>query len=172
MSKKEKDEEIDEVDDIVDEEIQSVYPEFVSEGEEIKEEEVGAEPIEESVEVEEAIGGELEEEFEEDLEFAIEEEVEGPTYKFVDLEISRGDGANNYQVIVNGQSHGFLNLFIKHLLSLDSVRLAAYKKSDIAQPKIFIRLNEGHKIKEALRGGINSLQSEIDETKKEFNKLV
>ena len=170
--KKEEDEEIDEVEDIVDEEIQSVYPKFVSEEEEVEEEELEAEPIEEPVEVEEGVGGEFEEEFEEDLEFAIEEEVEGPTYKFVDLEITHGDRPNNYNVIVEGQSHGFLNLFIKHLLNLDSVKLAAYKKTDIEQPRLFVRLNEGYKIKEALRAGIASLQSEIDEAKEEFSKLV
>jgi len=177
MSKKEKDEEIDkeeEIEDIVDEEIQSVYPKFVSEEEEAEveeevEEEVGTE---EAFEIEEGLEEGLEEEFEEELEFTIEEEVEGPTYKFVDLEIHRGDGANNYNIIVKGQSHGFLNLFIKHLLDLESVKLAAYKKTDIEEPRLFLRLNAGYKIKEALRAGINSLMSEIDEAKKEFKSLV
>ncbi|TFF98151.1 MAG: hypothetical protein EU541_07220 [Promethearchaeota archaeon] len=174
MSNKKKDEEIDDVDDvddvddIVDEDIQSVYPKFVSEEEEdVEIEELEAEPIEEPVEVEEG----LEEDLEEDFEFAIEEELEGPTYKFVDLEISH-KGANNYNITVKGQSHGFLNLFTKHLLNLDSVKLAAYKKTDIEEPKLFIRLNEGHKIKEALRAGINSLQEEINEAKKAFSSLM
>ncbi len=173
MSKKDKDEDIEGIDDLVDEEIQSVYPKFVSEEGEVDEvEEIETEPIPEPLEGEEGVEEVLEEEFEEDLEFALEEEIEIPQYKYVDLEIAHGRGANNYEVIVKGQSHGFLNLFIKHLLNSESVKLAAYKKNNIEQPRLFIRINEGYKIKEALREGINAINSEISKVEKEFISLL
>ncbi|TXT63819.1 MAG: DNA-directed RNA polymerase subunit L [Promethearchaeota archaeon] len=50
--------------------------------------------------------------------------------------------------------------------------LAAYKKTDIEAPKIFIKLKDGHKIKNTLRDGLESLREEVLSAQKTFKKLI
>jgi DNA-directed RNA polymerase subunit L len=101
-----------------------------------------------------------------------DEEEEGPGYKYLDLQIQKGKGINHYEIFIEGQSHGFLNVLVKHLLNLEGVDLAAYKKTDIEAPKIFIKLKDGHKIKNTLRDGLESLREEVLSAQKTFKKLI
>jgi DNA-directed RNA polymerase subunit L len=163
MAKKKNDESIDEIDELMDEDIQSVYPEI----EEGKEKEKVEEEEEEFGEIPEA-----EEELGEELDFVMEEEEEVPQYKYLDIEIHHAEGKNNFEVIIKNQSHGFLNILVNHLLSLDSVEVAAYKKTNIELPRIFIKLKEGYKIKEILREAIDSLRNEVLDVQKLFKNLI
>ena len=163
MAKKKKEdsdeEEFEEIEEFESQEIESVYPKFETKGEV-------------SAEVSDEILTEEDEELQEDLDFVMEEEEEGPRYKYLDLQIKRGSGKNNYEIFIDGQSHGFLNVFVKHLLNLEAVDLAAYKKTDIEAPKIFLKLKEGYKIKKTLRDGIDSLRDEVVSVQKGFKGLM
>jgi len=159
MAKKKSEESIDEIDELMDEDIQSVYPEIEEEKEKLEEEEIGEFP-------------EAEEELGEDLDFVIEEEEEVPQYKYLDIEIHHAEGKNNFEVIIKNQSHGFLNILLNHLLNLESVELAAYKKTNIELPRIFIKLKEGYNIKEILREAIDSLRNEVVDVQKLFKNLI
>ncbi|TXT64558.1 MAG: DNA-directed RNA polymerase subunit L [Promethearchaeota archaeon] len=162
MAKKKDDDLIDEYNDAMDEDIQSVYPEI----EETKE----PKKVEEEEEFEELI--EEEDDLEDHLDFVMEDEAEGPQYKYLDIEIHQPESINNFEVVIKNQSHGFLNIFVNHLLALEGVILAAYKKTNIEEPRIFIKLKDGYKIKEILREGIDSLRTEVLEVQKLFNKLM
>jgi DNA-directed RNA polymerase subunit L len=164
MAKKEKEDSIDEIDDLMGGEIQSVYPEI--------EEEKESEEIEEEEEIETVEEMELEDELEEDLDFVIEEEAEVPQYKYLDVEIHRTKGKNNYHIMVENQSHGFLNSLVNNLLKLEAVEIAAYKRTNIQTPRIFIKLKEGYKIKKALREGIDLLRNEVVKAQKIYSKLI
>jgi len=121
-------------------------------------------PPSEDVTMEEAID-------EEDLEFELEEE-EGPIFKFLNLTLSQGSKENDYELKTQGQSHGFCNIFVKHLLDIKGVKIAAYKVTNIEYPQIFIRLNNGHKIKDILSKGIEALREDVGEVEKLFQKLM
>ncbi len=156
----EKDE--DELDELVDEllddeEIESVYPKL--------EEKEKVESISSS---DEDFIEEEEEEFEE------EEEPRFLDYKFLDLDLIRGQSDNDFELIVEGQSHGFCNILVKHLLKIEGVNIAAYKSTNIEPSKIFIRLENSktYKIKDILHKGIESLRSEVVEVQKLFKKLT
>lgn len=157
-------EDLEEIEEFENQDIESVYP-TIDRGAEEEEKEISA------IETEETLSEE-DEELQEDLEFVMEEEEEGPRYKFLDLQIKHGKGKNHYEVFLEGQSHGFLNVLVKHLLSLEGVDLAAYKKTDIEAPKIFIKLKDEHKIKKILRDGIDSLRDEVLSVEKVFKKLM
>ncbi len=163
MAKKKNNESIDEFDELMDEDIQSVYPEI----EEEKEKEKSEEKKEELEEIIEA-----EEELEDTLDFIMEEEEEVPQYKYLDIEIHHAEGKNNFEVVIKNQSHGFLNILVNHLLNLNSVAIAAYKKTNIDLPCIFIKIKEGYNIKEILREGIDSLRNEVLEVQKLFKNLM
>ena len=77
---------------------------------------------------------------EEEEEFEIEEEPRFPDYKYLNLEINKGLGENDYEISIEGQSHGFCNILVKHLLEIEGVNIAAYKVNNVELPKIFIRL--------------------------------
>ncbi len=149
----------EELDDFVDEfleddEIESVYPK-------IKEKKDADAPTS------------LEEgEEEEDMEFEIEEEPRFPDYKYLNLEIKKGVGDNDYELFVEGQSHGFCNILVKHLLTIEGVNLAAYKYTKLEPATIFIRLEKNYKIKDILHKGIELLREEVIEVKKLFQKLI
>jgi DNA-directed RNA polymerase subunit L len=151
-------EELDEIVDelLEDEEIESIYPKL----EEKKEEEIKPSSTEEILE-------------EEELEFELEEEPRFPDYKYLNVEINRGEGENDYELSIEGQSHGFCNILVKHLLQVEGVNIAAYKVNNIEPPKIFIRLsnNKDYKIKEILYKSIESLREEVIEVQKIFKKL-
>lgn len=155
-------EDLEEIEELENQEIESVYPTFDTGA---KEEEISAEETEEVL-------SEEDEELQEDLEFVMEEEEEGPEYKYLDLQLKHGKGRNHYEVFIEGQSHGFLNVLVKHLLNLEGVDLAAYKKTDIEVPKIFIKLKEGNKIKKILRDALDSLREEVVSVQKGFKNLM
>jgi len=154
-----KEDEIDEpVDELLDdEEIEIVYPKI--------DETEKAEPLptsfEESME-------------EEEEEFEIEEEAGFPDYKYLNVGISKGSGENDYELSIEGQSHGFCNILVKHLLEIEGVNIAAYKVNNVELPKIFIRLenSKDYKIKDILHKGIESLRAKVIEVQKIFKKLT
>jgi DNA-directed RNA polymerase subunit L len=132
----------DEIDELVedlldDEEIERVYPKL-EENKEVKSVPPSAEEI-------------IEEE-----EFELEEEPRFPDYKHINLELIKGQGDNDYELIIEGQSHGFCNILVKHLLKTEGVNVAAYKSTNIEPAKIFIRLENSktYKIKDILHKGI------------------
>jgi len=162
MAKKKKvePEEDNDFEDLEDEEIESVYPEIEKKSsEELKDIE---KPAPEEEEEEEEI---------EELEYELEEE-EIPDYKYLNLGLSTGLSENDYELQIEGQSHGFCNIFVKHLLNIEGVNMAAYKYTRLDPAQIFIRLEPGHKIKEIIYQGIESLREEVIEVQKIFNKLM
>ncbi len=153
------DEEIDELVDglLEDDEIESVYPKI------------------EGKEKPEASPASFEEAMEEDEEeFEIEEEARFPDYKYLNVRINKGLGENDYEISVEGQSHGFCNILVKHLLEIEGVNIAAYKVNNVELPKIFIRLenSEDYNVKDILHKGIESLRAEVIEVQKIFRKLT
>jgi DNA-directed RNA polymerase subunit L len=107
------------------------------------------------------------------MEFEEEEETpEAPSYKYLNLTIVQTENTNDYTVRVEGQSHGFLNVFVKHLLEVEGVKAAAYKVTQIDPPEIFIRTEDGYKIKDLLRKGIDALKKEVLEVENVFAKLM
>jgi DNA-directed RNA polymerase subunit L len=160
--KSESDEDLDEIDALESQEIESIYPTMSK-----------TEEREEEGEIESMEMGEIgEEELEEEFGVPIEEEEEEKKYKYVDVSILEGKKENDYEVRVIGQSHGFCNVLVKHLLNMDGVILAAYKDTNLNPSQIFIRLEDGYKIKEILRQSISSLREEVLEVQELFKKLV
>jgi len=159
---KTEDKDIDEIDELGneflnDEEIENIYPKL----EEKEEVESISPSTEESIE-------------EEELEFELEEEARFPDYKYINLKLIKGQGENDYELMVEGQSHGFCNILVKHLLEVEGVNIAAYKVTGIEPPKIFIRVENSKKfkIKNILNKGIESLREEVVEIQKLFKKLT
>jgi len=113
-------------------------------------------------------------ESEEELEEEVEQAPELPEYTILKLNIISGPGDNDYTLTLEGQSHGFCNIFVKHLLTIEGVIAAAYKITEIAisPPQIFIRLKDGYKLKEIFHKGIDALRKEVAETQKVFKKLM
>ncbi|MFW9826745.1 MAG: RpoL/Rpb11 RNA polymerase subunit family protein [Candidatus Thorarchaeota archaeon] len=150
---------LDEIDEelLDDEEIENIYPKLK------EKEQVKPTPPSDDEYVEE-----LEEEFEE------EEEARFPSYKYLDVGIMKGIGENDYEVTIEGQSHGFCNILVKHLLEVEGVNMAAYKVNNVELPKIFIRLENSktYKIKDILNKGIESLREEVLEVQKKFKKFL
>jgi DNA-directed RNA polymerase subunit L len=146
---------VDEV--LEDEEIESIYPKM-------KEKEL----VRPSPPSEEEIVEDLEEEFEE------EEESRFPDYKYLDVAIKKASGEYDYEITIEGQSHGFCNIFVKHLLKIEGVNIAAYKVNNVELPKIFVRLenSKNYKIKDILIKGIESLREEVLHVQKIFKKLL
>ena len=105
-------------------------------------------------------------------ELETEEEEEAPKYKYLDLKLIKGAGKNDYKVQVIGQSHGFLNAYVKHLLQVEGVKAAAYKVTQIDPPEIFVRIKDGYNIKNVLAKGIESLRKEVLEVQEVFKKLM
>ncbi|MFX1575179.1 MAG: RpoL/Rpb11 RNA polymerase subunit family protein [Promethearchaeota archaeon] len=111
---------------------------------------------------------------EEELEFELEEEARFPDYKHLDLSISRGAGKNDFELFIKGQSHGFCNVLVNHLLNIEGVNIAAYKVTKIEPAKLFIRLEDSKKfnIKDILLKAIESLRAEVLDVQKLFQKLT
>jgi len=159
MTKKKvvKPEDEDELDDLEDELIDddiSEYPELS----EKKEKEVVPSSAEDD-------------DIEEEEEFEIEEEARFPDYKHLKLNLTKTVGENDYELIIEGQSHDFCNILVKHLLKTEGVNAAAYKVTGIVPAQIFIRLDKG-KIKDILFEAIESLREEVIEVQKLFQKLT
>jgi DNA-directed RNA polymerase subunit L len=115
---------------------------------------------------------EVEEILEEELEYEMEEIPKPAEYKYLNLGILKGEQENDYRLTVEGQSHGFLNILVKHLLSTEGVNSAAYKVTRIDHPEVFVRLEKGNKIKDILHKAIQSLKNEVNEAEKTFKKLM
>ena len=113
-------------------------------------------------------------ESEEELEEEVEPAPELPEHTILKLNIISGPGDNDYTLTLEGQSHGFCNIFIKHLLTVEGVIAAAYKITEIAisPPQIFIRLEDGYNLKKIFLKGIDALRNEVAETQKLFKKLM
>ena len=107
----------------------------------------------------------------EDLEFELEIE-EGPEFKYLNLTLKQGIKEDDYELMVQGQSHGFCNILVKHLLNTMGVNIAAYKITGIVFPQIFIRLEKGQKIKDILSKAIETLREEVNKVEKLFQKIM
>ncbi len=151
----------DDFEDLNDEDFESVYPEtekkVTKESKEIEKPQIAAPEEDEELE---------------EFEYELEEEIEIPEYKYLDLSLKRGPSENDYELQIEGQSHGFCNIFVKHLLNIEGVNIAAYKYTRIAPATIFIRLDPGFKIKEILYKGIEALRDEVITVQKAFKKLT
>jgi len=142
----------DDLSDLEDDKFESVYPEVNSKAQD----KVNETDLEDEL---------AEEEYEEDL----EEQPEILDYKFLKLNLIRKTLENDYELDIIGQSHGFCNVFIRHLLNIEGVNMAAYKITNIDPAKIFIRLdNKKYKIKDILHKGIESLREDVLEVKNLF----
>jgi len=165
--KEEKDEEFDELEDelLKDEDFESVYPKLEKE----TKEDDDKSGIPSTVDNEVSESPEEEEEYEME-----EEEVKFPSYRYLNLKIKKDIGKNDYELIVEGQSHGFCNILVKHLLEIEGVNIAAYKDIKLEPSTIFIRLEnlKKYKIKEILHKGIESLRDEVTEVHKLFKKIT
>jgi len=93
-------------------------------------------------------------------------------YKFIKPNIIKGVNEFDYELIMEGQSHGFCNILVKHLLQIDGVNIAAYKITNIDHPKIFLRLQEGYDVKDIIFKGISALQEEVTLVEKAFAKMM
>jgi len=118
--------------------------------------------------------GDSVEDEEEEEPFEIEEEPRFPDYRHLRLSLIKNLGDNDYELSVEGQSHGFCNILVKHLLNIEGVKAAAYKITGIVPPQIFIRLEENTKlkIKDILFKAIESLREEVIEVRTLFQKLM
>ncbi len=111
---------------------------------------------------------------EEEEPYEIEEEPRYPDYRHLTLDLIKTLGDNDYELSIEGQSHDFCNILVKHLLKTEGVKAAAYKITGLVPPQIFIRLeNSGKiKIKDILYEAIESLREEVIEVQKLFQNLV
>lgn len=161
MAKKKKAE--DDLEDLEDfeeeEEIEGIYPSLGKDAGKAAEEMVGE-------------GEELEEGLEEEFEIPLMEEEEVIDYDYLKLELKKPDNEEDYELLIHGQSHGFCNIFVKKLLNIEGVDMAAYKITKIYPPQVFIRLLDGYKIKDILRQGIADLREEVLEVEEAFQKLL
>ncbi len=161
--KKESEEELeDDIGDLEEEEVEIELPKITKKSRKDEKE------LEDTFSITSELG---EEEDEEELEFELEKKPEFPDYKYLDLKIYEVT-ENNYEIEIIGQSHGFCNILVKHLLDIEGVNIAAYKMTGLEPPKIYLSLKNGHKIKEILHKGIESLREEVLEVKKHFQKLM
>ncbi|KKM66481.1 hypothetical protein LCGC14_1480760 [marine sediment metagenome] len=157
----------DELDDLSDEEeIEAVYPKVDEKKK--KEEDKSIVSLPEDVSNGEIDGDDL------DVDEEEEEEPRFPDYKYLDLTLNKTLGENDYELMVEGQSHGFCNILVKSLLEIEGVNMAAYKITNIKPPQIYIRLenSKDYKIKDILYKGIESLREEVIKVQKLFQKLI
>ena len=170
MAKKKKEESEEEElsdleDDISDLEDEEIALPKIEKKEPEKEEEVAETP---------AVGVEAEEGVEDEYDLLTDEEPEViiKDYKFIKPNIVKGVNEFDYELIMEGQSHGFCNILVKHLLDIDGVNIAAYKITNIDHPKIFLRIQDGFKVKDIIFKGISALQDELSGVEKVFSKLM
>jgi DNA-directed RNA polymerase subunit L len=156
---KEEESDFDDEDLPDDEEVESHYPDIKKDSK--KEEDLFSEDLLEE-----------EEDSEEEEEFEIDTGPELPDYKFLKLGMDKGASEYDYTLTVEGQSHGFCNIFVQHLLNTEGVNSAAYKITKINPPEIFIRLEDGYEIKKILFKAVETLRTEVSEVQKIFKKLT
>ena len=150
---------IEEEDPFEDEEIESHYPDMSGDSES------GEEGYSED-------SSEEDDDAELDDSFEIDTKPELPDYKYLKLGLAKGVRDNDYTLTVEGQSHGLCNIFVQHLLDTEGVNSAAYKITRIDPPEIFIRLEDGYKIKQVLFKAIETLRAEVTKVQKVFKKLT
>ena len=139
-----------------DEKIESHYPD-VSNDSKSKEESVAIDVVDDE---------------EEEEPYEVEPEPE-PTYKYLTLAMKKeGARDDDYVLSVEGQSHGFCNIFVQLLLETEGVNSAAYKITKLVPPEIFIRLEDGYEIKKILFNVIETLRVEVGKVEKVFKKLM
>ncbi|MHA1803823.1 MAG: RpoL/Rpb11 RNA polymerase subunit family protein [Promethearchaeota archaeon] len=108
-----------------------------------------------------------------ELEGALEEEgPEKPKYKYLDLHLLKDPEFNNYELTIEGQSHGFCNLLVKHLLQTEGVISAAYKSTELEPSKVFIQIRDNFDIKTILQKSIGSFREEVTSAQKLFEQLL
>ena len=150
----------DDKDSSDDEKIESHYPD-VSNDSKSKEESVAIDVVDDN-----------EDEEEEEESYEVEPEPE-PTYKYLTLTMKKeGARDDDYVLSVEGQSHGFCNIFVQLLLETEGVNSAAYKITKLVPPEIFIRLEDGYEIKKILYNTIETLRTEVGKVEKVFKKLM
>ncbi|MFX1381995.1 MAG: RpoL/Rpb11 RNA polymerase subunit family protein [Promethearchaeota archaeon] len=160
-----KEEEEDEISDLEDDDLEeldddSLFPDIQKKKEGVPEQPV---PSPREVDLEEE---DFDEVFEDELEPLILD------YKYIKPGIIRTHSENDFELIVDGQSHGFCNIFVKHLLNIEGVNAAAYKVNRIDPPKIFLRIEDGHEVKDIVQKCINSLRENVKAVQDVFKKLM
>ena len=166
-AKKEPEEDLeDEFGNLEDEELEIVIPKIA------KKKPKGKSDVDETVTTASDLSKDEYDEYDEEVEYEFEEKPEIPDYKYLNLKIYKGVAEHDYQIEVIGQSHGFCNILVKHLLGIEGVNIAAYKMTGLEPAKIYIRLEEKIKIKDILHKGIESLREEVIEVEKVFQKLM
>ncbi|HEA70659.1 hypothetical protein LCGC14_0830060 [marine sediment metagenome] len=105
--------------------------------------------------------------------YEIEEEPRFTDYKYLKLKLTKTLNEDDYELSVVGQSHGFCNIYVNHLLTTEGVNAAAYKVTGIEPAQIFIRLEQDkkYKIKDILFQAIESLRKEVVEAQNTFQKV-
>ena len=161
-TKQEEEEELDEIEDelLEKEEVLSEYPKI---GESSEKDEASSSTGESDIDSEE-----------EEEPYEVEEEPRYPDYKYVRLTLIKTHGDNDYELGIEGQSHGFCNILVKHFLKTEGVKAAAYKITGLVPPQVFIRLEDSGKfiIKDILFEAIESLREEVLEAQKLFQKII
>ncbi len=145
------------------------------EDDDLEDDELEFPKIEKETEKVEESEGESDESEEEDSDIEIEEEgPRFPDYVYLDLNLIRAHGDNDFELMVEGQSHGFLNIFVRFLLETPGVTIAAYKITGIELPKIYIRLDNltDYDIKKVLFKATESLREEVIRVQKIFQILT
>ncbi len=154
--------------DFDDGEVEATYPKLEKKAKELKKEEeaIPAPPVQDGAIPEEELMSK------EELEAELEEDKEIQDYKYLKLSLIKKDKEGDYELVVHGQAHGFCNILVKKLLSTEGVVMSAYKTTNIEPSKIFIRVNEGYKLKDILNKSIESLREDVLQVKELFQKII
>ncbi len=90
-------------------------------------------------------------------------------YKYLNLKLKK-IREHDYELNIEGQTHGFCNILVKHLLKVDGVEISAYKSTTIEPSVVFIRVKNGYDIKKIIFNGISLLEQEVIKLQKVFKK--
>jgi len=90
-------------------------------------------------------------------------------YKYLNLKLNK-IREKDYELSIEGQTHGFCNILVKYLLDIEGVEIAAYKSTTIEPSKVFIRLKNGFDIKKIISEGVSLLEEEVIKLQKAFIK--
>lgn len=124
---------------------------------------------------EELFSADIEEEYPDTETKEEEEEIqkipikEEKFYKYLNLKLKK-IREKDYELSIEGQTHGFCNILVKYLLDIEGVEIAAYKSTTIEPSKVFIRLKNGFDIKKIISEGVSLLEEEVIKLQKVFIK--